>query len=64
VRVSQVETAVTRHDVSLFVIGCLFAVAVLAGSLSSVEQTRALATAAVLSTGCLGYVLFYRPPEQ
>lgn len=53
----------TRHDMSLFGIGSLLLSGFLVGVLSTVALLQALFVVSVPATLCIGYTLFYRPPE-
>lgn len=56
------ELDVTRHDLSLFVIGGVLLVGLAVGFLPAVELSRSLFAASVPAVGGMIYTLFYRPP--
>lgn len=53
----------SRHDLSLLGIGVMLVVGLLVGLVSTVELSRSLLAASIPAAGCIGYVLFYRPPK-
>jgi hypothetical protein len=57
------ELALTRHDLSLFVIGGVLAVGLLVGLLPTVELSRSLFAASLPAIAGMIYTLFYRPPN-
>lgn len=58
----QTEIEISRHDLSLFVIGGVLLVGLVVGLLPAVELSRSLFAASVPATGGMVYTLFYRPP--
>lgn len=54
----------TRHGISLIGIGLLLLAGLAVGGFSAVDLSRSLFAASVPSAGCVGYTLFYRPPEM
>ena len=56
------ELTLTRHDLSLFVIGGVLLVGLFVGLLPAVELSRSLFAASVPALGGMLYTLFYRPP--
>lgn len=59
----QHSVDLTRHDISLLGIGLLLASGLLVGVLSTVALSRSLFAVSIPAVGCVGYTLFYRPPE-
>ncbi|MFT4946708.1 MAG: hypothetical protein ACI8TL_000944 [Natronomonas sp.] len=56
------ELGVTRHDLSLFVIGGVLLAGLVVGLLPAVDLSRSLFTASVPAVAGMVYTLFYRPP--
>jgi len=58
------ELDLTRHDLSLFVIGGVLLAGAAVGLLPAVELSRSLFVASLPAVAGMGYVLFYRPPKS
>lgn len=56
------EIDVTRHDLSLFVIGGVLLAGLVVGILPAVDLSRSLFAASVPAVAEMIYTLFYRPP--
>lgn len=53
----------TRHDLSLFVIAVALLAGLVVAQFSSVQLFRSLFVSSLPAVTCVGYVLFYNPPD-
>ena len=54
---------ISRHDLSLLAIAVAFLAGVVVAQLSSVQLFRSMFVSSVPASLCVGYVLFYNPPD-
>lgn len=57
------NVAVSRHDFSLLLIAVAFLAGLVVALLSSVQLFRSMFVSSVPASLCVGYVLFYNPPD-